>query len=50
MRPQSGRGPRCLPLASSKVLEFHVFDVFVVVGVLALFGLVALIGRGVERL
>jgi hypothetical protein len=30
--------------------ESHVFDVFVVAGVLAVFGVVALLARGVERL
>ncbi|WP_111236908.1 MULTISPECIES: hypothetical protein [unclassified Curtobacterium] len=30
--------------------ESHVFDVFVVAGVLAVFGVVALIAKGVERL
>jgi hypothetical protein len=30
--------------------ESHVFDVFVVAGVLAVFGAVALLARGVERL
>jgi len=37
------RGPRDL-------LESLVFDVFVVAGVLAVFGVVALIAKGVERL
>jgi hypothetical protein len=30
--------------------ESHVFDVFVVAGVLAVFGVVTLIAKGVERL
>ncbi|MFZ7088782.1 hypothetical protein [Curtobacterium sp. RRHDQ10] len=49
-RPQSGRGPRHLPRVTSKYWSSIVFDVFVVVGVLALFGVVALIAKGVERL
>ncbi|TCL79880.1 MULTISPECIES: hypothetical protein [unclassified Curtobacterium] len=35
---------------TTDLLESLVFDVFVVAGVLAVFGVVALIAKGVERL
>ncbi|WP_263867284.1 MULTISPECIES: hypothetical protein [Curtobacterium] len=35
---------------TADLLESFVFDVFVVAGVLAVFGVVALLAKGVERL
>jgi hypothetical protein len=35
---------------TEELQESHVFDVFVVAGVLAVFGVVTLIAKGVERL
>jgi hypothetical protein len=35
---------------TEELQESHVFDVFVVAGALAVFGVVALIAKGVERL
>ncbi|WIB77388.1 hypothetical protein DEJ28_17360 [Curtobacterium sp. MCPF17_002] len=46
----SGAGPRRPARTPQILLEFLVFDVFVVAGVLAVFGVVALIAKGVERL
>jgi hypothetical protein len=43
-------GPRRPARTPQILLESLVFDVFVVAGVLAVFGVVALIAKGVERL
>lgn len=43
-------GPRRPASGPQQVTESLVFDVFVVAGVLAVFGVVALIAKGVERL
>lgn len=53
--PASVSAPHVVPSASpgadnADLLESLVFDVFVVAGVLAVFGVVALIAKGVERL
>lgn len=53
--PASVSAPHVVPSASpgadtADLLESLVFDVFVVAGVLAVFGVVVLIAKGVERL